>query len=754
MTLGRRVSTAVFDDLPDHEYWNTQKGPYPSLSIPAPPVSPPRSDSSTSDDSALAKAPKPSISFTPAPRPSEDGTYDSLPPRDRAGSAYSRRLSRKLPPRVTESLENLAITPALSADPGAPFSPLARLASISADLPPAGAAPTAVLAPGLSHNARRPSTYSLIPALPLIQSSPPTSFLATMSTPPVPSSGSRPSTAPPAPAPVPVPPPVQTPAQPLPARTSSLASRASTTMRRPSLSTSDISAPIITPSSSWGAEAEGEREGVRPGSRLGDAPPRPSSRASDAPSTLRPGSRAGDAPVLTLATLAPAEHTIRHISSVPSLSHSARMSGSSYAPSLAEFGAAPAPALRSPHFARLAGGQSAPADAAASTSLSTSVATLTCSPNSASVCGTWAVLDDIEQAERAARTARPKETRKQRKERKRIEADGFNQQRHPTIGQLFEASELDVIGEDGARVKFGDLVSRRKTIVVFIRHWFCPLCAQYIKSIIREISPEALEAADVDMIIIGNGSDKMIDGYRNKHFKCPFRMYTDPSLRLYRALGLTRQTGDAGADEDAGDYLTQSAAQQTVETVRRAMRMPLRRPGHFLQLGGEFVFDGPLSVAFTNRMTTTRDHRPIRDVVAAAGVRLEFIHFEPGPAPPPVHRDGDVASAEPDGWEAERAAQLERIQARKAMRRQGAAPSTLARATSDTRAAAAASATIAPSVTATLKVGVAKSAGPFTPVPVKPSVMRRKSSVRTGSIRIVQASENVEEVHGEIGTVF
>jgi hypothetical protein len=34
-------------------------------------------------------------------------------------------------------------------------------------------------------------------------------------------------------------------------------------------------------------------------------------------------------------------------------------------------------------------------------------------------------------------------------------------------------------------------------------------------SILAEVTPEALESADVDLIIIGNGSDKMLGGYRS-----------------------------------------------------------------------------------------------------------------------------------------------------------------------------------------------------------------------------------------------
>lgn len=155
----------------------------------------------------------------------------------------------------------------------------------------------------------------------------------------------------------------------------------------------------------------------------------------------------------------------------------------------------------------------------------------------------------------------------------------------------------------------------------------------------------------------------------DKAFKCPFKMYTDPSLQLYRALGLTRQTGNAGPDSEAGSYLVQTPLEATVQTIKRATKMPLlHSPGHFTQIGGEFVFDGSLNVIYTHRMTTTRDHSPIEDVCAAAGMRLEYIHYEPGPLPPPVHRPSFEGAQE---WVAERDEVLEEMRKKKEKRRGG-----------------------------------------------------------------------------------
>ena len=165
----------------------------------------------------------------------------------------------------------------------------------------------------------------------------------------------------------------------------------------------------------------------------------------------------------------------------------------------------------------------------------------------------------------------------------------------------------------------------------------------------------------------GYGADEPPD----KAFRCPFKMYTDPTLALYRALGLTRQTGDAGPSDEKGDYLVQTALESTLQTIKRAGIMPLRNPGHFLQLGGEFIFESILNVSFTHRMTTTRSHAAIRDVCEAAGGRLEFIHYEPGPKPPPVHRSSMIVEEDEGDWRGERDFQVDRIKAMKVARREG-----------------------------------------------------------------------------------
>jgi hypothetical protein len=104
-------------------------------------------------------------------------------------------------------------------------------------------------------------------------------------------------------------------------------------------------------------------------------------------------------------------------------------------------------------------------------SLTSTTSPLSCSTGSASTCGTWSLAEEAELTEQSSRsTKKVRENRKVKKMRKIAEEERFDVDTPPTLRELFVASMLEVVGENGERVKFGDLIKKRKTIVVFIRH--------------------------------------------------------------------------------------------------------------------------------------------------------------------------------------------------------------------------------------------------------------------------------------------
>jgi len=243
----------------------------------------------------------------------------------------------------------------------------------------------------------------------------------------------------------------------------------------------------------------------------------------------------------------------------------------------------------------------------------------------------------------------------------------FDEYAIPSREQLRHAASLFVVAQNGLRVQFGELFKDRKTVVIFIRHFWCPADQDYMYSIARGVDPDALKRANIDLVVVGLGSPAMIRSYK-QIFRMPFAIYTDPTLRLHAALGMTRKSQDPGYDTDRGEYVRHGPLGGLAMVVRNAIRvgMPVwEKGGDVSQLGGEFVLGPDLSCMYTHRMKTTRSHLPILHILGAAGIR----------AFPQVGSDGTSRSLlnaeDEENWMEDRRRSFVRMQARREKRREG-----------------------------------------------------------------------------------
>lgn len=85
----------------------------------------------------------------------------------------------------------------------------------------------------------------------------------------------------------------------------------------------------------------------------------------------------------------------------------------------------------------------------------------------------------------------------------------------PTTIDLFTAAGLTVTGENGEQILFGSLFRDRKVIIIFIRHFWCPFCQDYVRSIFNSVTPGILGQRGVDLVLIGNGAPGMIKAYKS-----------------------------------------------------------------------------------------------------------------------------------------------------------------------------------------------------------------------------------------------
>ncbi|KAK0546180.1 hypothetical protein OC846_005381 [Tilletia horrida] len=201
----------------------------------------------------------------------------------------------------------------------------------------------------------------------------------------------------------------------------------------------------------------------------------------------------------------------------------------------------------------------------------------------------------------------------------------------PTMLQLFEAGQCIIYDENGAKLRFGDIFKRQRTLVCFLRHWWCGFCQEFALSL-QEIDPEPLERAGLALVVIGQGDWHVTKAYKSV-MQVPFPMYADPSRQLYKALGMTLRTNDAGPACAKPDYAKSGMTKAIVVAIKKGLfDMPLRAPGDMKLLGGEFILGPGLQCSFVHRMVTTRGHLDIPRVLAQAGIEVT-------PKKPSAHSD-------------------------------------------------------------------------------------------------------------------
>ncbi|KAK0469509.1 uncharacterized protein EV420DRAFT_1659974 [Desarmillaria tabescens] len=192
----------------------------------------------------------------------------------------------------------------------------------------------------------------------------------------------------------------------------------------------------------------------------------------------------------------------------------------------------------------------------------------------------------------------------------------------PTPTQLARAAEKPLVASSGLRVPFGTVFARKRVIVIFIRHFWCPLCQDYMHSL------ASLAPRNADIVIISNGSHALIDKYR-QIFGLRFQMYVDPELEVYRALGMGTIANTSSLSktrarrEKVDSYVKRGALGGMAMVVFRALKvgMPMwEKGGQSAQLGGEFVLGPGMTCTWAHRMQTREGHAPVADVLEAAGL--------------------------------------------------------------------------------------------------------------------------------------
>ncbi|KAI0811378.1 AhpC/TSA antioxidant enzyme-domain-containing protein [Xylaria sp. FL0064] len=188
----------------------------------------------------------------------------------------------------------------------------------------------------------------------------------------------------------------------------------------------------------------------------------------------------------------------------------------------------------------------------------------------------------------------------------------------------------------------------RRILVIFVRHFFCGNCQEYLRTLSASITPEALLGLPVSTFIavVGCGAHELIDHYV-KETGCPFPVYADPTRRLYRELGMTRTFSLGSRPAYLGDKtVAHTVVSGIVQGLKQVKTGLVTKMGDQRQVGGEFLFEPasglvetPIStpavekeegeagagveekcVTWCHRMRTTRDHAEIPELMEILGL--------------------------------------------------------------------------------------------------------------------------------------
>jgi peroxiredoxin len=181
-----------------------------------------------------------------------------------------------------------------------------------------------------------------------------------------------------------------------------------------------------------------------------------------------------------------------------------------------------------------------------------------------------------------------------------------------------KAVSLPVLDSNGASHLFSTLYTtdghNQQTLVIFIRHFFCGSCKEYVCALSEKdgMTPSELSVANKRLIIIGCGQANLIEQYI-KDTKCPFPIYADPTQQLYDAFGMIR-TLNLG--EKKPDYIKSSFVSNLAKSALSQLSAgtSMFQGGDIHQVGGEYLIDERGDIIWSHNMDNTRDHVEVKEL--------------------------------------------------------------------------------------------------------------------------------------------
>ncbi|KAF4963776.1 hypothetical protein FSARC_8259 [Fusarium sarcochroum] len=232
----------------------------------------------------------------------------------------------------------------------------------------------------------------------------------------------------------------------------------------------------------------------------------------------------------------------------------------------------------------------------------------------------------------------------------------------PSVATLKKIENYIVLDRHGKSHPFKSLYTgsnvARRVLIIFVRHFFCGNCQEFLRSLSEAVTPEALLRLPVSTFIavIGCGDPALIDMYVNET-KCRFPVYTDPTRSLFDGLGMSKTLQMGAKPAYMRRSMMHSIVGSIVQGVKQIPTGNVLKMGDQRQVGGEFLFEPkdiltPVStprnekaqplgafeeaeengtgnghhrneekrVTWCHRMKSTRDHAEIPELIEVLGL--------------------------------------------------------------------------------------------------------------------------------------
>ncbi|XP_064626766.1 peroxiredoxin-like 2C [Lineus longissimus] len=180
-----------------------------------------------------------------------------------------------------------------------------------------------------------------------------------------------------------------------------------------------------------------------------------------------------------------------------------------------------------------------------------------------------------------------------------------------------DATEDDFIHDElGNKIRFGDIYKRKKSIIIFVRHFLCFCAKDYVEDL-RLVSEESLQKADVQLVVIGCAPWESIKRFRyDTGYK--YELYCDPERVIYKKLGYAEHNTIGYIKESK--HIKSGLMTGILKSTWRAMQARDWQ-GNPKQQGGSFVVKAGGEIIFSHIDKAGSDHVAINTLLKSAGVQ-------------------------------------------------------------------------------------------------------------------------------------